>query len=250
MITITRDVVSITQPGFGFSDSLNRFVVRNVKDWGKDVETVLKAENIDKFYVMGTSAGGMHALSLVEEFPDRVKGGAIIAPTCPVEVEEEIGADKTIATATKLVRKLLAMRFIGDLLAFLLSRMSAEERFNAAPDVKAALIKLRKEGQGELCGEFLRDSERSTLHTFRGWTDNMRTLNYWKSSTLNLDKMETKLIVAYAEDDTTNPPAMQRWVHSKLKNSKLIKVDDGYGHLFSLVGENFEEILKSMMEHS
>jgi pimeloyl-ACP methyl ester carboxylesterase len=244
------DVISISQPGFGFSDSVNRFVTRNVKDWGKDVEHVLNAEKVDKFYVMGTSAGGMHALSLVNEFPDRVLGGAIIAPTCPGDVESEIGVDKAIAPATKVARKLMAMRFVGDLFAFIMSIAGGEVRANITPDLKKALIKLRSEGQGSLCDEFLKDASMATSHTFRCWTDNMRTLNNWSKSSLNLTEIQQKLVVAYAEDDTTNPPTMQKWVHSQLKNGILLKVDSGYGHLFSICTENFEKILKVMLENT
>ena len=235
-------------PGFGYSDSLPRNVTRNVEDWGKDVEHVLIKENITgPFYSMGVSAGSMHAISLLAHFPPaRVLGGILLAPTTPTDVDDEIKVYDYIAPETRIMRQLLEMYGIGDLLAYLMSTVSMETRFRlGAPDVYAAMQRMKTEGESHarLATLVIDDGDRGTIHTYRGWTDNARTLNGWKTSSMNLKQIKNRVLVATSEDDMTNPSVMAKWIAKQFPNSELVIVPDGYGHMATMLPMNLELLL-------
>ena len=207
----------------------------------------MKQESIQSFYVIGTSAGAGHALSLMHYFKDRVIAGAIIAPTCPTDVEKELGMEKKINPTTYKVRKLLETRVVGDLMAWALSCLSAYQRTSVSPDVKRGLDRLQSEGTGDVVREFYADGDYAVSYTFRGWTDNMRTLNGWRTTSFDLSKIKSKAIIVTAEDDITNPWEMAKWLKNSVSSSVLLQIDNGYGHLFSLLPKNFEIILQAML---
>jgi pimeloyl-ACP methyl ester carboxylesterase len=118
------DVISLTQPGFGFSDSLSRWETREFMLWGQDVDEVLRQEGISKrtpLYVLGASAGGCpHALGLMLYYGSRVLGGILISPPTPPNVKVS-GAEPNPTSQT--LKALLGSRFIGDVLALVLSKV-------------------------------------------------------------------------------------------------------------------------------
>ena len=66
-------LISTDRPGHGISDPQPG---RKLLDWPDDVGQLADHMGIDKFYVMGWSAGGPHALACAYRLPDRVSAGA------------------------------------------------------------------------------------------------------------------------------------------------------------------------------
>ena len=62
-------VIAPDRPGIGWSE---RDPVRTVVSWGADVEALADQLGLDRFAVLGWSAGGPHALSCAAAIPDRV----------------------------------------------------------------------------------------------------------------------------------------------------------------------------------
>ena len=76
----------------------------------------------------------MHAASVAAALPSRIMGVALFTPTSPRSVEKEIAA--AISPVTDAVKTLLALPYLGDGLAFLMSyAMNGDQRLAAAPDV-------------------------------------------------------------------------------------------------------------------
>jgi pimeloyl-ACP methyl ester carboxylesterase len=73
-------LVSTDRPGHGLSDPQPD---RKLLDWPGDVSRLADHLGLDKFYVMGWSAGGPHTLACAYRLADRVLAGAIVSGLAP-----------------------------------------------------------------------------------------------------------------------------------------------------------------------
>jgi pimeloyl-ACP methyl ester carboxylesterase len=73
-------LVSYSRPGYGAS---TRLPERTVADCAADVAAVATAVGARRFYVLGHSGGGSHALACAALLPDRVLATAVIAAAAP-----------------------------------------------------------------------------------------------------------------------------------------------------------------------
>jgi pimeloyl-ACP methyl ester carboxylesterase len=76
--------VNYLRPGYGKSD---RQLGRSVASCAVDVEAVADALGIGRFYVVGESGGGPHALACAALLLDRVRAVALIAGVAPPDAE-------------------------------------------------------------------------------------------------------------------------------------------------------------------
>lgn len=74
--------ISTDRPGHGNSTPKQD---RKLIDWPEDVASIADFLGIDKFHVLGWSAGGSHALVCAYKLPERVISGAIISALAPPE---------------------------------------------------------------------------------------------------------------------------------------------------------------------
>lgn len=74
--------IATDRPGHGNSSPLPD---RELLDWPKDVAAIADYLNIEKFYVLGWSAGGSHALACAYKMPERVISGAIVCGLAPAD---------------------------------------------------------------------------------------------------------------------------------------------------------------------
>ena len=121
-------------------------------------------------------------------------------------------------------------------------------RIASAPDVAAAYRKMLSTAE-EVGTAVARDSDRGTVHTYRGLADNMHTIVDDVPFDLKTGVADpvigagARIGITTSPDDTTNPPAMQRWFHSQLPGSELVHFEPGWGHLHLLNVKNFDRAL-------
>ena len=72
--------ISTDRPGHGNSTPQSD---RELLDWPDDVACLANNLGIDKFYVLGWSAGGAHALACAYKLPERIIAGAIVCGLAP-----------------------------------------------------------------------------------------------------------------------------------------------------------------------
>lgn len=72
--------ISTDRPGHGISSPKQD---RELLDWPGDVASIADHLGIDKFHVLGWSAGGSHALVCAYKMPERVISGAIVSGLAP-----------------------------------------------------------------------------------------------------------------------------------------------------------------------
>lgn len=134
--------ISISRPGFGASDPAPG---RNVLGFAGDVRQLTDRLELDRFGVVGVSAGGAYALALAHALPDRVERVALcsgLSPAGPLHRTPGMPLRTAIALRT-LARAPGACAAIGDALLPLVrshpamvSRMIA---MHAAASERAAL---------------------------------------------------------------------------------------------------------------
>jgi len=73
-------LISTDRPGHGISDPQPG---RKLLDWPDDIGQLADHLGVDKFHVMGWSAGGPHALACAYKMPDRILAGALISGLAP-----------------------------------------------------------------------------------------------------------------------------------------------------------------------
>jgi len=74
--------ISIDRPGHGNSSPKQD---RELLDWPEDVACIADHLAIEKFHVLGWSAGGPHALVCAYKIPERVISGAIVSGLSPAD---------------------------------------------------------------------------------------------------------------------------------------------------------------------
>jgi len=77
--------ISTDRPGHGISTPQPD---RELLDWPDDISSLADHLGIDKFYVLGWSAGGPHALACAYKLPDRVISGALVCGLAPPDRPE------------------------------------------------------------------------------------------------------------------------------------------------------------------
>ena len=74
-------IICTDRPGHGLSDFQPN---RELLDWPEDVAQLADELRIERFHVLGWSAGGPHALACAHELPERVLAGAVAASPGPM----------------------------------------------------------------------------------------------------------------------------------------------------------------------
>jgi pimeloyl-ACP methyl ester carboxylesterase len=74
--------VSYSRPGYGESD---RQPGRSVADCASDIGAIADQVGVERFYVIGESGGGPHALACAALLSDRVRAVALLAAVVPVD---------------------------------------------------------------------------------------------------------------------------------------------------------------------
>jgi len=72
--------ITTDRPGHGKSTAKPD---RELLDWADDIAAIADHLNIDKFHILGWSAGGPHALACAYKMPDRIISGAIVCGLAP-----------------------------------------------------------------------------------------------------------------------------------------------------------------------
>ncbi len=75
-------VIAIDRPGFGRSDAKRG---RKIVDWPNDVLQLADALNIERFAVIGYSAGGPYAAACAAKFPERLTAAGLISSMAPMD---------------------------------------------------------------------------------------------------------------------------------------------------------------------
>lgn len=233
-------LVGVDRPGYGQSTPAPG---RQIRDWPRDVEAVADALGMERFAVIGVSAGGPYAAACGYDLPERVSRVAIVCGLGPPESMGQ-GAQmhwyarwglRVAAGLAPVSRWLFALfalgvRSVGEKgYALWVRRYSAADReVLQRPEVRSLLLAAFREGARN--GGAALSEDLALLA--RPWD-------------FPLDGVQVPADLWHGEADAVVPPEMGRFVASRLKNCRA-RFLPGEGH-FSLPLAHMDVILSALV---
>jgi pimeloyl-ACP methyl ester carboxylesterase len=247
-------LVGFSRPGYGRSDRLEG---RTMRDVVPDVEALAAALGFDRFYVLGHSGGGAHALACAAVMPERVLAAATVAGAAPHDAE---GLDWLAGQEEENVEEWQAALAGGETLQKLLEDWAAEmlgEADDVASDEPAS-----EEGVESL-GSLVSDADRASItpetaafaaerrkHTLSsgiwGWFDD--DIAETKPWGFEPSDIQVPVTVWHGGQDRFVPPAHGQWLVDAMPGARA-QFRPNEGH-FSLVDTKFHELVEDLLANT
>lgn len=232
--------ISTDRPGHGLSDPHPN---RTLLGWADDVRELADHLRVEKFNVLGWSAGGPHALACAYKLPDRVLSGAIVsglgAPDVPGAYRGQPIGHQLMAFVLRRLPRLnyLIRRGMYSLMKaddatigkkLLASFPSADQELLKLPENLAMLVRDFREGYRQgWHGPALDD-----ITIFAPWGFHLKDIR------IRFDVWQGKL-------DQNVPLRHGEYQGAEIPESRLF-VLDGDAHLFLLA--RWREVLRTLIE--
>jgi len=232
-------LISTDRPGHGISDPQPD---RKLLDWPDDIVQLADHLNIDKFHVLGWSAGGPHALACAYKFPDRVITGALVSGLAPpdrpnpyqglplmLKIVNLLG--RRIPSLVSLMRRVNYNMLQGDP-----EKVRSKLKSIFPPEDRKAI----EESGGEEA--MLEDVKEGFRQGWDGPAQDDIIIN--KAWGFGLDDIHTRFDVWQGEVDKNVPLNQGIYQHELLAGSRL-HVLPGQAHLYLLT--HWREILEALL---
>jgi pimeloyl-ACP methyl ester carboxylesterase len=235
--------LTYSRPGFGGSD---RQPGRSLADCALDVAAIADQIGAEKFYVIGESGGGPHALACAALLPDRVRAVALLASGAPTDAE---GLDWEEGLGEGNRKEFgAAQKGPGALREFLENEIRAMRSVKTVAQLRAALDEhLCETDRIVINGDFgalqLAAWKKIAEDGFWGWFDD--DLALYGDWGFELDEAVAPVTVWQGCDDLIVPFAHGQWLAKKLPNADFRPLP-GIGHI-SLVAGGYGEILDALI---
>ncbi len=233
-------MITPDRPGYGLSDFQPR---RHLLDYPDDIVQMIDSLGIDKFAVLGVSAGGPYAAACAYQLANRITKTAIVSSAAPLDRENAYeGVHPSMRMAFQMVNNLPGWlcRFIlwrqtqkqlrnpEESLAERAAMLStADQNLLARPEIKAQVLGYRKEA--------VRQGVKGTLRE-------MQILSSpWG---FRLEDIRGEVHIWHWEDDLFVPMQMGRYLAQHIPNAHTHFLPEG-GH-YSIF-ECWHEILESLI---
>ncbi len=229
-------LLAVDRPGIGDS---SRVAGRSVADWAGDVGELTRQIGVDRFAVLGWSAGGPFALACAAGLPDRVKSTATVGGMAPLDAahparELGLATDRLLfplARRAPLAARVLLSASKGmpnrALQRQLLRALSPADR-----DVVAAMTP----------AEVTRDLRAAMRHGSRGVVDDYAVVGGdWH---FRPEDVPGPVTVFQGEQDVLVPLAHAQAMAARLPAGRL-EVVAGAGHF--LLHTHFERVLAALV---
>ncbi len=218
-------VIAPDRPGYGLSDFQPR---RTVMDWGRDIEALADALDIERFAVLGYSGGGAFAAACAVALPERLAGITMVSSTGPPEFTGSIGG------FTRLHRlQWFVARRLPPLVRLYTARLAArarrdaeslvDERASSSPTADRTVMErpVIRTMMAEDWKEAFRQGGRATAYEFTLLT------RPWG---FRLDEIEAPVHLWHGEQDAIIPVQLARGTAAAIPRCQATFVPDA-GHL-------------------
>jgi pimeloyl-ACP methyl ester carboxylesterase len=235
-------LVGYSRPGLRESD---RVPGRTVADCAADTSAVVDALGAERFYTIGGSGGGPHALACAALLPERVIGATTIAGVAPVDAE---GLDWLDGMGEENLEEFAALRAGPQALEEFMNRWAPALRAATGDQVLAELGDLVSPPDAQVLSgeyaEFVAGELREALrHGIWGWfDDDVAILGDWG---FDIGRIEVPMRIWHGRDDRFVPVAHGEWLAAHVSGATA-HILDGHGHI-SLALEHFGAILDDLV---
>ncbi len=231
-----------SRPGYGESD---RVEGRTVADCGPDAASIADALGAERFYTLGGSGGGPHALACAALLADRLIAAvtvAGVAPRCAGGLEWSAGM------AEENLEEFAAAERGGAVLEEFLERIASHLRTVDGPEVHKALGDLLSEPDREaLTGDYA-DHMAASFHRavasgIWGWfDDDLAFMRHWG---FELESISVPVAIWQGAKDRFVPFAHGEWLAAHVPGARAHLLE-AHGHLSIAVGA-YGEVLDDML---
>lgn len=231
--------ISTDRPGHGNS-SLKQD--RELLDWPDDVAAIADYLGIDKFHVLGWSAGGPHALVCAYKIPERIISGAIVSGLAPANRPNPYEGYKGFLRALMI----LGRRFPG--LVYIFRRIAAKQINKPSGDIGDKFVQsLPKVDQipfenQEVKAMLIADIKEGYKQGGDGPARDDIIINTpWKFEIANI---QTRFDVWQGDTDENVPVNQGKYQEELLPNSSFYLMENK-GHMFLL--EKWKDVLTQLI---
>ena len=219
-------LICTDRPGHGLSDFQPD---RKLLDWPDDVAQLADHLGINRFYVLGWSAGGPHALACAYHLPDRVLAGAVAAGLGPMNRPGATGglgftgqafilAAQYIPWLIGLFRRLARNTIWGD------AKKAKQQLLSSIPDDDKK--RMLQSGNLDMLFADVREGYR------QGWQgvalDDIIIIQDWG---FDIADIRCHIDIWHGEQDRNVPVFSSKYMHDRIPNSRAMFLPDE-GHLF------------------
>lgn len=234
-------LVGYSRPGLRNSD---RHPGRTVADCAADTVAVLDALGAERFFTIGGSGGGPHALACAALLGERVIAAATIAGVAPADGE---GLDWLAGMGAENVAEFEAVRAGPQALEEFINRWAPALRTVTGDQVMAELGDLVSPPDAAvLSGEYAEFVAGETREALRsgiwGWCDDdVAILGDWA---FDLGRIDVPVRIWHGREDRFVPVSHGEWLAEHVAGATA-HILDGHGHLSLALG-HFGEILDDL----
>jgi pimeloyl-ACP methyl ester carboxylesterase len=235
-------LVTFSRPGYAASSTM---AGRAVGDVATDVQAILDALRIGRFFCAGQSGGGPHALACAALLPDRVIATATLAGVAPWPAE---GLDWLSGMGPENLEEFGASMKGSDALEAYLTREAASLQAVKPADVAAALGGLVSDvDKAALTGEYAdymaAGLARAVSTGIAGWRDDdIAFVTPWG---FDLPSIQTPVAVWQGGEDRMVPMAHGAWLAAHIPGAQEHLLPDE-GHL-SLALNKIGDVLDGLL---
>jgi pimeloyl-ACP methyl ester carboxylesterase len=234
--------VSYARPGYVGSD---RHEGRSVADCARDVVAIADALEIERFFVVGWSGGGPHALSCAALLPDRVISAATIAGAAAHDAD---GLDWSAGMGEENIEEMgRAERGTDELRPYLESQ--AEDIRSSTPDDLLRILGdlVSEPDRAALTGDYAEHShaslQASVSSGISGWLDD--DLAFVRAWGFSLNSIRVPVSIWQGREDRFVPISHGEWLVRNVPESRSHLLEDE-GHI-SLSRHRYGDVLDELM---
>jgi pimeloyl-ACP methyl ester carboxylesterase len=233
--------VSTDRPGHGLSDPQPN---RKLLDWPDDISQLADHLGLDKFYVMGWSAGGPHALACAYKLADRVLAGAVVSGLAPPDRPNPYeGLPFPNRMLMFVFRRMPKSVFLFRRMGYATIRGAPEDvgrkLDSASPPADRQLIEVPENQR-----MFVADIQEGYRQGWQGPAqDDIIIIN--KPWGFRLEDIAVRIDIWQGEVDQNVPLSQGHYQHERIPNSRLT-VLSGQAHLYLLA--QWREVLAALVE--
>jgi pimeloyl-ACP methyl ester carboxylesterase len=230
-------LIVVERPGFGRSDYQPD---RTLLDWPADVVALAAALGIDRFAVVGISAGGPYALACGRLIPHQLTGVALISPVGPADVPDSTAEMPRVRRAGAAVAR-RAPWLLRPLLWLTSNPHRNPERFFARMKSQNAPVDLEILTRPEVKAMLMRSYLEATRNGLRGFAREAVILaNPWG---FRPQDVTVPVVLWHGEADANVSLSAVRYLAQTLPHCRATFLPDE-GHWLLL--EHWEEVLASL----
>lgn len=233
--------IAYSRPGYGGSD---RQPGRSVTDCVSDIGAIADQIGVERFYVIGESGGGPHALACAALLPDRVRAVALVASLAPLTME---GWEQGMGEGN--IEELRVAREGPEALkGHLENEIEGLGSIKTVAELRDALDKHLDDPDRAVFdggfGAFLLTAWKQIAEDgIWGWFDD--DLALYGDWGFELDDSVAPVTIWQGDNDRIAPMSHGRWLMNNLPNADL-RLLSGVGHI-SLVADGYGAILDALI---